>query len=153
MTKVKAADVKKIREATGAGMLDCKKALEECEGNWDKSLSWLRDKGLARAGAKADRKTNEGFIANYVHTNGKIGALVEFLCETDFVARSEEFRNLAREIAMQVAALAPENKEELLAGEMIKNPEITVEQAIKSLSGKIGENMTVGGFERLTVGG
>jgi elongation factor Ts len=152
MTKVKATEIKKIREATGAGMLDCKRALEECGGDWDKSLAFLREKGLAKAEAKADRETKEGYVASYVHTNGKIGALVEFLCETDFVARNEEFRQLAREVAMQVAALAPENEKELLEGELIKNPELTVEQAIKTLSGKIGENIGLGRFTRLMIG-
>ena len=149
---ISAADIKKIREVTGAGMLDCKKALEATNGDWDQALAWLKEKGLANAAKKADRETKEGYVASYVHATGKIAALAELLCETDFVARGEEFRSLAGEIAMQVAAMAPESETELLAQEMIKRPEVTVEAAIKELSGKIGENMTLGRFCRLMIG-
>jgi len=148
---VTAADVKKIREATGAGMLDCKKALDATNGDWDAALAWLKEKGLANAAKKSDRDTNEGYVAAYVHATGKIGALAQLLCETDFVARNEEFRALASEIAMQVAAMAPENRDELLAQELIKREGVTVEQAIKELSGKIGENMSLGEFTRLMI--
>lgn len=149
---VTAADVKKIREATGAGMLDCKKALDATNGDWEAALAWLKEKGLANAAKKSDRATNEGYVAAYVHATGKIGALAELLCETDFVARNEEFRSLAGEIAMQVAAMAPENESELLEQELIKREGVTVEQAIKELSGKIGENMSLGSFTRLMIG-
>ena len=149
---VTAADVKKIREATGAGMLDCKKALDQANGDWDKALAWLKERGLANAAKKSDRETNEGYVAAYVHSTGKIGALAELLCETDFVARGEEFRGLAGEIAMQVAAMSPETSEELLAMELVKREGVTVEQAIKELSGKIGENMSLGRFSRLMIG-
>ena len=149
---VTAAEIKKIREATGAGMLDCKKALEVANGDWDKALAWLKEKGLANAAKKSDRATNEGYVASYVHNTGKIAALAELLCETDFVARGEEFRGLATEIAMQVAAMAPENNEELMGQELIKRPGVTVEEAIKTLSGKVGENITFGRFQRLMIG-
>lgn len=149
---IKTADVKKIREETGAGMLDCKKALEKSAGDWDKALAYLKEKGLANAEKKADRETKQGFIGSYVHSNGMIGALVELLCETDFVARNEEFRQLANEIAMQVAAMAPADEKELLEQEMIKRTGETVESAIKALSGKIGEKMVLGRFMRLMVG-
>lgn len=149
---IKASDVKKIREATGAGMLDCKKALEATDGDWEKALAWLKEKGLANAAKKADRETNEGYVAAYVHATGKIGALAELLCETDFVARNEEFRALTSEIAMQVAAMAPETAEELLEQELIKREGVTVAEAIKQLSGKIGENMSLGKFTRLMIG-
>lgn len=149
---ISASDIKKIREETGAGMLDCKKALEAADGDWDKALAWLKEKGLANAAKKTDRATNEGYVASYVHTTGKIGALAELLCETDFVARNEEFRSLAGEIAMQVAAMAPENEAELLEQELVKREGVTVEEAIKQLSGKIGENMSLGRFTRLMIG-
>ncbi|MBQ6154945.1 translation elongation factor Ts [bacterium] len=149
---ISASDIKKIREETGAGMLDCKKALEAADGDWDKALAWLKEKGLANAAKKTDRATNEGYVASYVHTTGKIGALAELLCETDFVARNEEFRSLAGEIAMQVAAMAPENEAELLEQEWVKREGVTVEEAIKQLSGKIGENMSLGRFTRLMIG-
>ncbi len=150
---VTAEQVKKIREATGAGMLDCKKALDATNGDWDAALAWLKEKGLANAAKKSDRDTNEGYVAAYVHATGKIGALAQLLCETDFVARNEEFRSLAGEIAMQVAAMAPESREELLEQELIKREGVSVEQAIKELSGKIGENMSLGEFTRLMIGG
>lgn len=149
---ISAADIKKIREATGAGMMDCKKALEETGGDWDKALAWIKKKGLANAEKKADRQTSEGFIGHYVHSNGKIAALVELQCETDFVARGEEFRQLASEIAMQVTASDPENESALLAEELVKRPGVTVEIAIKELSGKIGEKMQLGKFTRLMLG-
>lgn len=149
---ISAADIKKIREATGAGMMDCKKALEETGGDWDKALAWIKKKGLANAEKKADRQTSEGFIGHYVHSNGKIAALVELQCETDFVARGEEFRQLASEIAMQVTASDPENEAALLAEELVKRPGVTVEIAIKELSGKIGEKMQLGKFTRLMLG-
>ena len=146
------ATIKKIREVTGAGMLDCKKALEATDGDWDKALAWLKEKGLSNAAKKADRATNEGFVGSYVHATGKIGALVQLQCETDFVARNDEFRALADEIAMQVAAMSPADEQELLAMEMIKRGTETVDQAIKALSGKIGENMSLGKFVRLQFG-
>jgi elongation factor Ts len=149
---VKASEIKKIRTKTGAAVLDCKRALEECAGDWDQALAWLKEKGLAKAEKKADRDTKEGYVASYIHTNGKIGALAELLCETDFVAQNEEFRTLAKEIAMQVAAMAPENSEELLALELVKREGETVMAAIKDLSGKIGENIVLGRFARLMVG-
>jgi elongation factor Ts len=148
---IKASDVKKIREETGAGMLDCKRALEECSGDWAKSLAWLKKKGLANAEKKADRETKEGYVASYVHTNGKIGALAELLCETDFVAQNLEFRALATDIAMQVAAMAPETAAELLDQELVKRPGETVAEAMKGLSGKIGEKIALGKFARLAL--
>lgn len=100
-------EVKKLRELTGAGMMDAKAALEEAAGDSDKAIELLRVKGLAKAGKKADRETSNGLIEAYVH-GGKIGVLVEVNCETDFVARTDEFKNFVRDIAMHVAATAPE---------------------------------------------
>ena len=99
--------VKELRDKTGAGMMDCKKALSECTGNEEKAVAWLREKGLAKAQKKAGRSTSEGWIGSYIHSNGKIGVMVELLCETDFVARNEQFQNLAKDLAMQVAATNP----------------------------------------------
>jgi elongation factor Ts len=100
-------DIKKLRETTGAGMMDCKKVLEEAEGDFDKAVELLRKKGAATAAKRAEREANEGVVVSYVH-NFRIGALLELDCETDFVARNEDFKNLAQELAMQVAAAAPE---------------------------------------------
>lgn len=147
-----AADVKALREKTGAGMMDCKKALDEANGDMAKAEALVMERGLAKAEKKADRETKEGFVASYVHTTGKVGVLVEMLCETDFVGRNEEFRALAKDIAMQVAAMNPADEAELLAQPYIKDGSQTVENLIKQLSGKIGEKITLGRFVRLGVG-
>jgi len=99
--------IKELREKTLAGMLDCKKALTECNGDMDTAVEYLRVKGLASAGKKAGREAKEGIIASYIHTNGKIGVLLELKCETDFVARNSEFQGLAKELCMQIAAANP----------------------------------------------
>jgi elongation factor Ts len=104
---VSAQQVKELREQTGAGMMDCKRALEEADGDREKARMILREKGLAKAVAKGARQASEGAIVPYVHGDGRIGVLVELACETDFVARNAEFRELAKEIAMQVAAMSP----------------------------------------------
>lgn len=147
-----AADVKKLREETGAGMMDCKKALDEAKGNFDEAKEIVRQKGLARAEKKADRETKEGYIASYVHATGKTAALVEILCETDFVARNEEFQSMARDVAMQVVAMTPADTEELLGQDFIKDPSMTVQDVVKGLSGKIGEKFEINRFVRYTVG-
>jgi len=100
-------DVKKLREMTGAGVLDCKKALQEADGDFEKAIEILRKKGAATAVKKAARATNEGLIFSYVHFTGQIGVLLELNCETDFVARTDEFKELGNNLAMQVAAMAP----------------------------------------------
>ena len=147
-----ARDIKKLREETGAGVMDCQKALKEADGNYQKAVEIVKAKGLAKAEKKADRETKEGFIGSYVHATGKIGALVEILCETDFVARNEELRTLAKDVAMQVVAMNPENLDELLKQEFIKDPSTTIEDLVKSLSGKLGEKLVLNRFQRLEVG-
>ena len=104
MADISAKLVKELREKTGAGMMDCKKALQESDGNMTKAMEWLRQKGITSAEKKAGRVAAEGLIDSYIHTGGRIGVLVEVNCETDFVARREEFQSLVRDIAMQVAA-------------------------------------------------
>ena len=99
--------VKELRHRSGAGVLDCKKALQECDGDIEKAVDYLREKGLAKAAKKAGRTASEGLVFSYIHTNGKIGTLVELNCETDFVARTDEFQELGKEIAMHIAAAAP----------------------------------------------
>jgi len=105
---VTAEDVKKLRDKTGAGLMDCKRALQEAAGDQQKAEAVLRQKGLDKALAKGSRQTAEGVIVSYIHGDGRIGVLLELACETDFVARNEEFRELARELAMQVAAMKPQ---------------------------------------------
>jgi elongation factor Ts len=108
MTEISAATVKKLRDETGAGMMECKGALIEAKGDIDEATTILRKRGLAQATKKAGRSTNEGLIGSYIHMGGRIGVLVEVNCESDFVARTEDFQNLAREVAMHVAAASPQ---------------------------------------------
>jgi elongation factor Ts len=105
---ISATDVKELREKTGAGMMDCKKALEETKGNFDQAVDWLRTKGLSKAAKKAGRVAAEGLVTSYIHAGGRIGVLVEVNSETDFVARNEEFQGFCRDVAMHIAALAPQ---------------------------------------------
>src|SRR5438552_2794525 len=107
MAEVTSALVKELREKSGAGMMDCKKALLECGGDLSKASDWLREKGLATAGKKAGRSATEGMVGHYIHMGGKIGVLVEVNCETDFVARTDKFQELTKEIAMHIAAANP----------------------------------------------
>jgi elongation factor Ts len=104
---VSASDIKELRDATGVGFLDCRKALEEAGGDFEKAVDWLRERGLAKAAKRADRDASEGVLELYNHGNGRVGVMVEVNCETDFVARSEPFRNLAHEVALQIAAASP----------------------------------------------
>lgn len=152
MSNYTTTDIKKLREETGAGMLDCKKCLDQAAGNYEEAKKLAYAKGLAKAEKKADRETKEGYIATYVHTNAKTAAMVEILCETDFVARNEDFRAMAQNVAMQVVAMNPANISELLAQDFIRDPEITVEELVKRTSGKIGEKFVVNKFIRYEVG-
>ncbi|MBC8084805.1 MAG: translation elongation factor Ts [Hymenobacter sp.] len=152
MPNYTAADIKILREETGAGMLDCKKALESSDGDMDKAREWVRQRGLAKAEKTADRETKEGYIASYVHSTNKIAALVEILCETDYVARNSEFQEMARGVAMQVASMNPATIDELLTQDFIKNPDLTIEQLVKGLSGKIGERFVIKRMVRFEVG-
>lgn len=145
--------IKQLREETGAGVMEAKKALEESNGDMKKAMEWVRQKGLARAEKKAlEREAKEGMIASYVHQNNRIGVLVELSCETDFVARNDEFQKLGREVAMQIASMAPENVEELLEQQYIREPSKTIGILVKELSGKTGEKMEVKRFVRFQLG-
>jgi elongation factor Ts len=105
---IKPEDVKRLREATGAGIMDCKRALEESNGDVDAAVLWLREKGLSTAAKKAGRAAREGLIQSYIHHGSRLGVLLELNCETDFVARTDDFQQLAREIAMQIAGMTPQ---------------------------------------------
>jgi len=107
MADISAEKVKELRERTGAGFMDCKNALVEADGDIDKAVGLLREKGLAAAAKKAGRDAREGLVSSYIHTGGRVGVLIEVNCETDFVARTDEFQKLVRDIAVQVAGLAP----------------------------------------------
>ncbi len=126
MSAITAEMVKQLRDKTGAGMMDCKAALAESNGDMDKAIEILRKKGLASAAKRAGRATNNGMIGHYIHMGGKVGVLVEVNCETDFVARTEDFQTLAKEIAMHVAAAAPQyvKREDIPAEVLEKEKEI-----------------------------
>ena len=145
------SDIKKLREQTGAGIADCREALKASGGNMGKATEWLKKKGLDKAQAKSGREVKAGVVDVYSHS-GKVGALVELLRETDFVARTEDFKNLAHELSLQIASMNPSSVEELLAQEYIRDAVMTVDQLVKSVSGKLGENIQVGRFERIALG-
>ncbi len=194
---VSASHVKELREKTGAGMMDCKKALQETSGDFDKAIDWLRTKGLSKAAKKSDRVAAEGMVSSYIHAGGRIGVLLEVNSETDFVARNDEFQEFCRDVAMHIAALnpqfvrqdeidlstrerefsvlkakaieegkKPEFLDKILEGQMkkwaaeiclldqkfVKNPEVTVEDRLKELIAKIGENLVVRRFARFELG-
>jgi elongation factor Ts len=143
--------VKELRERTGAGFLDCKKALEEANGNMEEAILILRKKGLAKAEKKVGRQTADGLIGSYVHAGGKIGVLVEVNCETDFVARTEDFQNLVKEIAMQIAAMNPKyiSPEDVPPEVLEREKEILREQVIKTgKSGPVVEKIVEGKLKK-----
>ena len=127
-----AKDVAELRAKTNAGMMDCKKALTECDGDFSKAIVWLREKGIAAAAKKQSRIASEGIVTSYIHMGGKIGVLVEINCETDFVAKTEAFQTLGHEIALQIAAAAPKyvRIEDVPAEEVEKEKEILKNQAL-----------------------
>jgi elongation factor Ts len=149
--EINAAVVKELREKTGAGFMDCKKALSETGGNVDRAVDYLRQKGLAAAAKKADRVAADGAVGAYVHPGGKIGVLVEINCQTDFVARTTEFQALLKDVAMQIAAANPRyvRREEVPADEIEKEREIYHRQALESgKAEKVIEKIVEGKMER-----
>lgn len=153
--EITASMVKGLRELTGAGMMDCKKALSESGGDMDKAVDVLRTKGLADLAKKAGRATNEGVVAAYVSADAELGAMVEVNCETDFVARNAEFQTFVAALAEQIAVDAPsgvtEGASPLMAQLWKRNPSLTVEAALGELVTKLGENMGVRRFVRFEV--
>ena len=149
--EVSASAVKDLREKTGAGMMDCKKALAETDGDVQKAIDYLRQKGLAAAAKKADRVAADGAVGAYVHPGGKIGVLVEINCETDFVARTAEFQSLLKDVAMQVAAANPRylRREEVPAAELDKEKAIYRQQALETgKPEKVVDKIVEGKIER-----
>jgi elongation factor Ts len=190
--------VKELREATNAGMMDCKKALTECDGDMEKAGEYLRKKGIASAAKKEGRATSQGIVGSYIHMGGKVGVLVEVACETDFVARTDDFQGFVHDVAMHIAAANPmavtrdevdpsliEKEKEIYRDQMkeqgkpdniidkivegkvdkyyseivlleqsfVKDPDMTVEDYLKSIIGKLGENMQIKRFARFQIGG
>ncbi|MFC1928336.1 translation elongation factor Ts [Chloroflexota bacterium] len=165
--KIPAARVKELREHSGAGIMECRNTLLEAEGDMEKALEILRQRNLIKAEKKRNRSASQGLIEAYVHTGGRIGAMVEVNCETDFVARTEEFKELAHNLAMQVAAMPPEfiSMEEvpeganieaqtacLLLQPYIRNTDMTVQDVIDETIAKMGENIKVSRFARFATG-
>jgi elongation factor Ts len=165
--KISADKVKELREQSGAGVMQCRQALMECQGDIEKALEFLKEQGLLKAKEKEERATSQGLIEAYIHTGGRIGAMVEVNCETDFVARTDEFKELAHQLAMQVAAMQPQfiSEEEyspetelepqtacLLLQPYIKDPERSVQDIITETIAKVGENIKVSRFARFELG-
>jgi elongation factor Ts len=163
-----AEDVKKLRELTNAGVMDCKKALDEANGNVDRAVEILREKGVARAEKRAGRETSQGLIESYIHAGGRIGVLVEVNCETDFVARTDAFKKLAHDLAMQIAGMpttlaiteddlpagadGPVEETVLLRQPFIRDGSRTVESLVKEAIAQTGENIQVRRFARYELG-
>ena len=167
MVEVSVDAIKALRARTSAGIMDCKRALEEAGGDVDKAEEALKQSGIILAGKKAHRDASEGVVESYIHTGSRVGAMVELNCETDFVARTQEFKDLAHNLAMQVAAMAPiyvdktgippedeVNPEEacLLEQPFIKDSAKTVAELITDLVARVGENIRVKRFERFALG-
>jgi len=165
--KIPAATIKELRDQSGAGIMECRSALLGVEGDIEKALDLLKQRSLLKAEKKANRATNQGLVEAYIHTRGRIGALVELNCETDFVARTEEFKELSHQLAMQVAALSPRfiSEEEIPEGDdvepqidcllcqtYIKDPDKTVQDLINETIAKVGENIKVNRIARFGLG-
>ncbi len=145
-------NIKKLREQTGAGMMDAKKALQE-SGNFDEAVIFLRKKGHATLAKKSDRAVGQGLVASYIHTGGKIGVLLEVNCETDFVARNEEFIKLVQELALQITSTGPADVAELLEQDYIREPSRKIKDLLAETVGKLGENIQIRRFARFVLGG
>lgn len=140
----------KLREETGAGVMDCKRAVADAKGDYAQAKALIEERGLTKAAKKGTRATGAGLVYAYVHQD-RVGVLLELRCETDFVARTDDFRELAKELAMQIAAMDPETPRALMAQEYVKDPLVTVEQFIQRTIAKVGENIQVARFSRFSL--
>jgi elongation factor Ts len=152
MKKIDPKDVQRLRTETNAGVMDCKRALEDADGDYDKAKGLLKQRGLAAVAKKSGREAKEGVVASYIHAGGRKGALVEIASETDFVARSPEFQRLAQEVAMQVAAMSPKTVDELLAQAYIRDGSKTIKDLVTTLAASVGENVSVRRIQRFAIG-
>lgn len=143
---ISAADVKKLRDSTGAGIMDCKQALTESRGDIEKAIEYLRKKGIAKAEKKVSREAKDGLIESYVNPETKLGVLLEVNCETDFVAKTADFKNFVRNVSLHIADKKPAEISELLQQNCLNNPNKTVADAQKELIGKLGENIMIKRF-------
>lgn len=144
-------DIKKLREETGAGVLDVKQALEDSGGDFEKAKEVLTKKGFDKAAKKSEREVNDGLVYSYIHGNGKVGSMVLVACETDFVAKTEDFKKLCHEIALQVATSDYDSVEDLLSDEYIKDPSKKISDLVTGAVAKLGENIELKDFARLSV--
>lgn len=142
--------IQKLREVTGGGVMECKRALDEAGGDFDKAVAIIHERGVVKAEKRKERETGAGVLQSYIH-NERVGVLFELRSETDFVARSDEFRKLAKELAMQVAAMDPADEEELMKQPYIKDESKTVEFLVKDVMAKTGENIRIGRFCRYEI--
>ena len=163
MAEITAKQIKELRDSTGAGIMDAKKALEESEGNVEKAVELLTAKGLASVEKRSGRATENGIVESYIHTGGRIGSIVQLSCETDFVARTDDFTKCAKEVAMQVAAMNPKaiskdddnvlSDDEILESQAyIRDASKTVGEVVKELSAKVGENIVIMKIHRFEIG-
>jgi elongation factor Ts len=144
-------EIKRLRSLTGVGITDAKQALIEAGGDFDKALSEMRKKGLTKAEKRGEREARSGLIGSYVH-DGRIGVLVEVNCETDFVAKTDEFKELVKDLTLHIAASDPAGEKELLGQEFVKDSSKTVGDIVKEANAKLGENIVVRRFSRLALG-
>jgi elongation factor Ts len=144
--------IRELRKSTGASMQDVKQALKETGGDLTRATEWLKQKGFERGSKKTGRTATQGIVTSYIHSGGRVGVLLELSCETDFVARTEDFKILAHELALQIASMQPHDIPSLLAQEYIRSPDRKVEELIGEAKGKFGENITVRRFIRYEVG-
>ncbi len=145
---ISAQQIKELREKTGAGISDIKKALEEAQGNTEKALALIEQKLGSLAGKRMGRDTQAGIVDSYIHSNGRIGAMAELFCETDFVARNPEFKEIAHDLAMHIAALGPVDLDTFISQPFIKDESKTMGGLINEAVGRFGENIKVGRFIR-----
>lgn len=151
MADITPDEIKRLRELTGVGITDAKQALVAADGNFDKALEAMRQKGLTKADKRAEREARAGLIGSYVH-DGRIGVLVEVNCETDFVAKTDEFKELVKDLCLHIAASEPADEATLLAQPFVKNPDLTVGDLVKAHIAKLGENIVVRRFYRMALG-
>lgn len=151
MGTIDVSRIKKLRETTGGGFADCKKALVEAGGDIKKASELLKKRGIEKSAKKEGRETRQGIVESYIHGQGKIGVLLTLLCETDFVASNSEFKNLAHELCLQIASMNPKNVEELLEQVYIRDGKIKISDLVKATIGRIGENIRIGEFARFEI--
>ena len=152
MTKIDPKDVQRLRSESGAGVMDCKRALEETGGDYAKALALIKERGIQSVAKKSEREAKEGVIASYVHSNRRVGALVELASETDFVSRGEDFQRLAQEIAMQVAAMEPASVDELLEQPYIRDASKKIKDLVTDVAASTKENVHVRRIQRFELG-